>query len=175
MCSLFRLPGRSIAPFAINSRCFCVAISSRFQVPGFVLKTSFSVPGSPGSRFAVLNLNSGSSGLIHLFLRHVVISNLLGLLHLLLGSLPLRRQLRSLPLRLLLLPLLSLVLLLFVHLLPAPCCWCCCCCCCCRRYCCCCCGGRSQQVPDEVVSQACNESPAGIVDDRVFRKLATLN
>ena len=32
MCSLFRLPGRSIAPFAINSRCFCVAISSRFQV-----------------------------------------------------------------------------------------------------------------------------------------------
>ena len=48
---------------------------------------------------------SSPSSASHLFLRHVVISNLLGLLHLLLGGLPLRRQLRSLPLRLLLLPL----------------------------------------------------------------------
>ena len=51
------------------------------------------------------SLPSSASSASHLFLRHVVVSNLLSLLHLLLGGLPLRRQLRSLPLRLLLLPL----------------------------------------------------------------------
>merc|ERR1719400_638440 len=177
LCSLFRLPGRLIAPFAINSRCLQSVPGSRF-FNHFLSSISCIGIGSPGSQFVVLNLYSRSNGLIHLFLRHVVVSNLLGLLHLLLG-LPLRRQLRGLPLRLLLLPLLPLVLLLFGQLLPAVVCCCCCCfffccffcCCSCRR---CCCGG-SQQVPDEVVSQACNESPACIVDDRVFRKLATLN
>jgi len=50
LCSLFRLPGQLIAPFAINSRCFCVAISSRFQVfqplsvSRFRAETSFSGP-----------------------------------------------------------------------------------------------------------------------------------
>lgn len=48
LCSLFRLPGRLIAPFAINSRCLQSVPGSRFfnhfQFPGFVLKTSFSVP-----------------------------------------------------------------------------------------------------------------------------------
>ena len=61
MRHLQSIPGVSALQSVPGSRFF-----NHFQFPGFALKTSFSVPGSPGSRFAVLNLNSGSSGLIHL-------------------------------------------------------------------------------------------------------------
>jgi len=92
---------------------------NQFQVPGLSTIFSFQVSrqkpvsqfriigiGSPGSRFAVLNLNSCFSSLIHLLIfRHVVVGALLSLLHLLLGGLPLCSELGGLPLRLLLLPL----------------------------------------------------------------------
>merc|ERR1719275_41956 len=99
----------------------------------------------------------------------------LSLLGLLLG-LPLGGKLGSLPLSLLLLPLLSLLLLLLLHLLLGVCnefggnnrCCCGCGCGCCLIHWC-------QGPADEVVRQACNESPSCVVDDRVFRELATLD
>ena len=78
LCSLFRLPGRSIAPICNQFQVLCVAISSRFRFwfpaisrfPGFRLKTiclQFHRIWSRGSRLAdLLNIYSLSSGLIHL-------------------------------------------------------------------------------------------------------------
>merc|ERR1719220_745739 len=153
------------------------------SIPSFVRCYQFQVPVW---LHAVSNIYSLSSGLIHLLLigRHIVLIHLLSLVCFLL-SFPLGRKLGSLPLSLLLLPLLALLLLLLIQLLPPTSCCCCCSwcycywchcrflsCCCCH---CCCFIHWSQRLSDEVVRQSCNESPSSIVDDRVFRKLATLD
>jgi len=61
LCSLFRLPGRSIAPICNQFQVLCVAVSvpgsslvsSHFQVSRFQAKTSFSVPCDWESRVLI--------------------------------------------------------------------------------------------------------------------------
>ena len=74
LCSLFRLPGQSIAPICNQFQVLCVAISSRFRFgfqPFFRFQANnhffqFHRILSRGSRLAVSNIYSLSSGLIHL-------------------------------------------------------------------------------------------------------------
>merc|ERR1719192_1423662 len=159
---------------------FQVFCKNRFQVPGVGipdwsigrLRALKSVPefsGAFSSRRSPVKVNfSNLNGLLsNLFLVshvHVLLGLLLGLL---LGG-----HLGSLPLSLLLLPLLALLLLLLVvRSLPGGSgCGGCGCCSCGRG-----CGHVGQSLPDEVVRQACDKSPASIVDDRVFRELTSLN